>query len=396
MFLRGKLNLININDNYLKIKNNYLFCEVSKKVDQFKEKSTIPVISLGIGDVSGPIDKKLLNVMRKALVEECKAKTFKGYPPEVGYKFLRKQISDFYQNQNINIEFDEVFVNNGACPDIAGILDIFKNNTAVIQNPTYPAYVDTNLLCGNPIIYVDTLDPFSFKTLENKSYLIYLCSPNNPIGITLDKSSLRGWVDFALSTNSVIVFDAAYNSFIKDDSPKSIYEIEGAKQCAIEIASLSKMAGFTGLRAGWTIVPKELVISGFSINSMWERHQTTTFNGIPYHIQKGAAFALSPKGQLLLSKKINQYRYNAQLLSDFLSSNNIEFIGGTNSPYIWAKCPPSLSSWQTFDYILSSCGVVVMPGSGFGELGEGYIRLSCFASTKNTRKAINRLQKLKL
>lgn len=373
-----------INENYLSQKN-YVFTEIGKRVSDFKQQyPNKRILNLGIGDVTRPMDKRLVELMTNALYEQTNKSTFKGYPPETGYNFLKKAIVKKYEENDISVLNDEIFISNGAGCDVTNILNLFKNVTAVIADPTYPAYLDSNKLCGNDVLLLPLSKQNNYKMLpygiaENRSYLIYICSPNNPTGATLDYDELKQWVDFANKTQSIILFDNAYESFIEDNSPKSIYEVEGAKTCAIEISSFSKSAGFTNLRCGFTIVPQNLIRQSQSINKMWLRHQCTFFNGVPYHIQKGALFALSSEGQKICQKNINYYKKNVKILKKYLKDLNFEFVSSNNSPYIWVKIPTSQTSWQYFEYLLGK-GIVCVPGSGFGEWGEGYIRLSAFAT----------------
>lgn len=373
-----------LNKNY-EFKKNYVFTEVSEKVAKFKQQNKdIKVYNLGIGDVTREMDKKLVEVMVKSLQRQENPKTFLGYPPETGYDFLKQAIKKNYNDMNINIDTDEIFVSNGAGCDVTNILSLFDEQTAVIADPTYPAYFDSNFLVGNKIILLPLnkennykMSPSALK--KDKSYLIYICSPNNPTGATLSKEELKQWVDFANQTKSIILFDNAYQSFIVDDCPKSIYCIDDAKKCAIEISSFSKSAGLTNLRCGYTVVPKLLTRQNQMLNKMWFIHQCTFFNGVPYHIQKGAEFALSKEGQKICQKNINYYRQNVKILKNKLAKLGFSFIGNTNSPYVWAKIPNQMTSWKYFDYLLNTYHVVCVPGCAFGENGEGYVRFSAFA-----------------
>ena len=385
-----------INKNYKKLQNNYIFTEISQKITKYLEHNTqADIISLGIGDVSLPLGENLVNVMTKELEKQKTKQGFVGYPPEVGYPFLRNAISRFYKKRKIQIEVEEVFVSNGAGCDIGNILDLFSNLTAVIQDPTYPAYFDSNVLSGNKIKLIRATHENNFlpspKGLKKKSYLIYLCSPNNPTGQTLGKKELKEWVDFANSTNSIIIFDSAYSCFVSDDSPKSIFEIKGSKTCAIEIASFSKMAGFTNIRCGYTIVPKNLIRQNLSLNKMWNRRQCTKFNGVPYFVQKGAEYVLSDDGQNECQKNVNYYKNNVQIIKNCLNQIGLKSINSSNSPYIWVKVKDEYTSWKFFDELLNNCQVVCVPGVGFGKSGEGYVRFSGFGSYENTMIACKRM-----
>ncbi len=392
---------LKLNKNYKKIKNNYIFVEINqRKSNYLKNNKNAKIIDLGVGDVTRPLNKELVEEMQKALNEQIHARTFKGYPPENGYDFLKIQILNYYKQRNVVLQNKDIFISNGACCDVTNILDLFKKNVAVIVSPTYPAYYDSNFLQGNKILLLKSNQDNGFmaspKNLKNKSYLIYLCSPNNPTGVVYTTEQLKQWVDFANKTSSLIIFDCAYESFISDDNlPHFIYEIDGAKTCAIEIASFSKMAGFTNLRCGWTVVPSQLKLNESSINEMWTRRQCTKFNGVPYMIQKGACFALTKNGKLFCKKNIDYYKTNLKILTNCLKQLKIETFSSLHSPYVWFKCPQGLSSWQFFDILLEKCQIVGVPGVGFGKEGEGYFRFSAFAKRKDILIACNRLQQLK-
>ncbi len=385
-----------INECYFANKN-YLFSEIADKVEHFKkDRLNQKIYNLGIGDVTLPLDTKLVDVMERALKEQTHINTFKGYPPETGYDFLKNAIVCTYAQMGIKISIDEIFISNGAGCDVTNILNLFKDVTAVIADPTYPAYYDSNVLCGNDVILLPLnksndykMSPSSLST--DKSYLIYICSPNNPTGATLSHDEIEKWVEFANLTKSIILFDNAYQCFIEDNSPKSIFEVDGAKSCAIEIASFSKCAGFTNLRCGYTVVPKSLTRQDVSLNSMWRRHQCTFFNGVPYHIQKGAEYVLSDEGKEICKNNIEYYKQNAKILRQHLSNSNFEILPSNNSPYVWIKIPLDMTSWQYFDFLLSTYGIVCVPGSGFGVGGEGYIRLSAFAKREDILDACKML-----
>ena len=387
---------MNINENYKNLEESYLFSTVAKKVNEFIQKNPDKkVIRLGIGDVTRPLCKAVIDALHKAVDEMGVQSTFRGYGPEQGYDFLRLAVQKYYKKRNVEPELDEIFISDGAKSDIGNILDIFStNNTVLVPDPVYPVYVDTNVMAGRKVIFSDANGDNGFLPLPDESIkadIIYICSPNNPTGAVYNKEQLKKWVDYALKNKAVILFDAAYECFISDESlPHSIYEIEGAKNCAIEFCSLSKTAGFTGTRCGYTIVPKTLE----KLNKFWLRRQTTKFNGVPYIIQRGAEAVFSESGQQEIKENINYYKENAKIISDTLEKCNISHTGGKHSPYIWLKCPDNMTSWEFFDYLLENIQVVGTPGSGFGKNGEGYFRLTSFGSRENTIEAMQRFEKL--
>ena len=388
---------MNINKNYDNLEQSYLFSTVAKKVNEFSMKfPDKKIIRLGIGDVTLPLCKSVVAAMHKAVDEMGVQATFRGYGPEQGYDFLREAVAKYYSKKNINLDLDEIFISDGAKSDLGNILDLFDvNNTVLVPDPVYPVYVDTNVMAGRKIIFINANSENKFLPLPDKDVkadIIYLCSPNNPTGAVYNKSQLKEWVDYAKNQNAVLLFDSAYECFISDDSlPRSIYEIEGAKDCAIEFCSLSKTAGFTGTRCGYTIVPKNLD----KLNKMWLRRQTTKFNGVPYIVQRAAEAVFSDEGQIEIKENINYYMENAKIISDTLDKLNIWHVGGKHSPYIWLKCPNDMSSWEFFDFLLNEIQVVGTPGCGFGNNGEGYFRLTSFGSKENTLEAMNRLEKVK-
>lgn len=331
---------------------------------------------------------------KKASEEMGVKETFHGYGPEQGYDFLKSKVQAYYASHNVSLENDEIFISDGAKSDLGNILDLFAvDNTVLVPDPVYPVYVDTNTMAGRKIIYIDANAENNFLPLPDKSVkadIIYLCSPNNPTGAVYNKEQLKAWIDYANENKSVILFDSAYECFITDKNlPRSIYEIEGAKTCAIEFCSLSKMAGFTGTRCGYTVIPK--TIENGLLNKMWLRRQTTKFNGVPYIIQRGAEAVFTEDGQKEIQENLNYYKENAKLISDVLTKHNIWHIGGKHSPYIWLKCPDNMTSWEFFDYLLTNVQIVGTPGSGFGRNGEGYFRLTSFGSRENTIEAVKRL-----
>lgn len=391
-----------INKNYFNIEQNYLFSTIAKKVDEFQAKNPgTEVIRLGIGDVTKPLCKEVIKSLHSAVDEMADSKTFRGYGPEQGYAFLREQVRAYYLERDVELENKEIFISDGAKSDISNILDIFdKDNIVLIPDPVYPVYVDTNIMLGREIKYLDANEKNGFLPLPDSSMhvdIIYLCSPNNPTGAVYNYDQLKVWVDYAIDNNAVILFDSAYEAFISDSSlPRSIFEIEGAKKCAIEFCSLSKTAGFTGTRCGYTVVPMELEFEDTKLNNLWLRRQTTKFNGVSYIIQMGAAAVFSEEGQRQIKEVIKYYKDNASLISSALEDMNIWFTGGKNSPYVWLKCPNGMDSWEFFDLLLNEANVVGTPGAGFGKNGEGFFRLTAFGDKNNTLQAINRIKSLDL
>lgn len=390
-----------INDNYKNLETSYLFSTVKRKVKEFCDKNPDKkVIRLGIGDVTRPLCKSVIAAMHNAVDEMGTYKGFHGYGPEQGYDFLKEKIQSYYLKNNVKLELNEIFISDGAKSDVGNILDLFSiENKVLIPDPVYPAYVDTNIMNGRKITYIKADKENDFLPIPNDSYkadIAYICSPNNPTGAVYTKEQLKIWVDWALKNNAIIIYDAAYECFIERDSelPKSIFEIEGAKKCALEICSLSKMAGFTGTRCGYTVVPNDLNFDDMNLNKMWLRRQTTKFNGVAYIIQRGAEAVFSEEGQKEIRENINYYKNNARIMAQTLTKHNIYFTGGVNSPYIWLKCPNNMGSWEFFDYLLNEIGIVGTPGAGFGKFGEGYLRLTAFGTYEDTKEAMERLDKL--
>ncbi len=385
---------MNINENYLNLEESYLFSTVAKKVNEFIQNNPDKkVIRLGIGDVTLPLCKAVIEAMHNAVDEMAKKETFRGYGPEQGYDFLREKVQAYYKKRNVELELDEIFISDGAKSDVGNILDIFsKDNVILVPDPVYPVYVDTNIMAGRKVIFADANKENGFLPLPDsnqKADIIYICSPNNPTGAVYNKEQLKKWVDYAISNNAIILFDAAYECFVSDEKlPRSIFEIEGAKNCAIEFCSLSKTAGFTGTRCGYTIVPKLLG----KLNKFWLRRQTTKFNGVPYIIQRGAEAVFTEKGLDEIKENINYYKENAKVISETLDRCNIWHVGGKHSPYIWLKCPNNMKSWEFFDLLLEKIQVVGTPGSGFGKNGEGFFRLTSFGSKENTIEAMKRFE----
>lgn len=389
-----------INENYKNLNESYLFSTIAKKVSEFalanKDKE---IIKLGIGDVTLPLCPAVIEALHNAVDEMSRKETFKGYGPEQGYDFLKSAIQDYYKNNGVCVDLNEIFISDGAKSDLGNILDLFdKNNTCLVPDPVYPVYVDTNVMADRKIIFIDANEENNFLPLPDYSVnadIIYICSPNNPTGAVYNREQLAKWVDYAVKNNAIILFDAAYESFIDDkDLPKSIYEIENAKKCAIEFCSFSKTAGFTGTRCGYTIVPKDLNYNGMSLNKMWLRRQTTKFNGVPYIVQKGAAAVFTLEGQKQIRENLNYYKQNAKVISDTLEKLGIKYTGGKNSPYIWLKCPDNMNSWDFFDLLLTKIGVVGTPGSGFGKNGENWFRLTSFNTFEKTTEAMERFYQL--
>ncbi len=394
-----------LNENYLNLKESYLFSEISHRVNSYI--STNPdkrVIRLGIGDVTLPIGPAVISQLHEGVNALANAETFKGYGPEQGYAFLREAIVDYYKQNNVIIDADEVFVSDGAKSDTGNITDLFdKDNVILIPDPVYPVYVDTNIMNGRNITYIDANIQNNFLPMPDHSVhadIIYICSPNNPTGAAYNKEQLKEWVDYALENNAVILYDSAYECFITDETlPRSIFAIDGAKKCAIEFCSLSKTAGFTGTRCGYTIVPKDLSFTAsntaqMSLNAMWNRRQTTKFNGVSYIVQKGAAAVFSVEGMAQCKKNIQYYQENARIIAEGLAQKNIRYFGGVNSPYIWFECPNNMDSWDFFDYLLCHAQIVGTPGAGFGKNGQKFFRLTSFGNRENTIEAMERINKL--
>ena len=388
---------IKLNDNFDNIKESYLFSEIAKRVNKYSaEHPEAKIIRLGIGDCTLPLTKTVIDAMHKAVDEMGVKETFRGYPPEYGYDFLREAISKYYASNGVDVAADEIFVSDGAKSDCGNIVDILGDNTILIPDPVYPVYMDSNIMSGRKIELISGNQENGFLPmptgLEVKPYVIYICSPNNPTGATYNKEQLGEWIAFAKKSGSLIIFDSAYEAFIKGDYPHSIYAVEGARECVIEICSFSKMAGFTGTRCSWTVFPKELEVNEKSVQKMWARRQATKFNGVPYVIQRAAEAALSPEGVKEAMANIDYYMSNGKLIGELLKEKGVWFSGGVCSPYIWLKCPNNMKSWDFFDMLLEKVQVVGTPGAGFGDEGEGYFRLTSFGSREATIEAIERLK----
>lgn len=394
--------MVKINKNYGNIKETYLFSETAKKIAAFsKAHPEVKVIKMSIGDVTKPLVPQVVDAMVSASKEMGTPEGFHGYGPEQGYSFLKDKIKNYYEKEiGVELEADEIFISDGAKSDIANITDLFSNdNVIVVPDPVYPVYVDSNVMLGREIRYIKGSENNNFLPMPSdqvKGDIFYLCSPNNPTGSAYTVEQLKVWVDFAIKNNAVILFDAAYESFVTTNAARSIFQVDGAKKCAIEFCSFSKTAGFTGTRCGYTVVPKTLQFDGFSLNKMWLRRQTTKFNGVSYVVQKGAEAVFSEDGLKNVRKTIEYYRENAAIMMRSLKKIGVDFTGGINSPYIWLKVPNGMTSWEFFDYLLENCGVAGTPGSGFGECGEGYFRLTAFNTHENTIEAMERIEKLLL
>ncbi len=394
-----------LNENYLNIKQSYLFSEIAKRVDDYTAANPDKkIIRLGIGDVTQPLGSLVIEALHKAVDEMSKAETFRGYGPEQGYDFLRESIQAYYKRNGVQIDTDEIFVSDGAKSDTGNITDMFSvDNTVLVPDPVYPVYVDTNTMNGRKIIYMDGTAENGFLPMPDdsiKADIIYLCSPNNPTGAVYNKEQLKAWVDYANKNDAIILFDSAYECFVAEpDLPRSIFSIEGSKTCCVEFCSLSKTAGFTGTRCGYTIVPKDIekkTSDGrtLNLNRMWNRRQTTKFNGVPYIIQRGAARVFSEEGMAEAKTMINVYRKNAKLISDTMDDLGVKYTGGINSPYIWFECPFGMYSWDFFDKMLNEIQVVGTPGAGFGKNGDNFFRLTSFNNYENTKEAMERFRTL--
>ncbi len=392
--------MASINKNFNKLNTSYLFSEIAKRTKAFlQENQGIEIMRLGIGNTTEKLTPEVVKGLKKGVSKLADIKTYTGYGDEQGDIRLRNSLCEFYKNQEIILDPQEIFISDGAKPDTANITSIFGlDNDVAVADPVYPVYVDSNIISGRKIIYMECLEENSFvPTLpKTKTDIIFLCSPNNPTGSVMNKKQLKEFVDYAIKNNAVIVFDAAYSEYIKDSNlPRSIYEIPGAKKCAIEINSFSKWAGFTGVRLGWTIVPMDLVIEGAEkgkVNSFWNRRQTTMFNGASNIVQEGGLAVLSKQGQKECKKLVEYYMNNAKIIKDGLLKMGLKVFGGENAPYIWLKTPNKMNSWDFFDKLLKEAHVVGTPGSGFGSKGEGYLRLREFGHKENVENAIKNIQ----
>ncbi|MDR1066140.1 MAG: LL-diaminopimelate aminotransferase [Clostridiales bacterium] len=387
-----------LNENYFKLKDSYLFHTIALKVEKRrKERPGEKIISLGIGDTTRPLCVAAADALRAAADEMSVKETYKGYGPYEGYDFLRESVADYYETFGANVDSGDVFISSGAKDDISNILDVFgADNVVAAPNPVYPVYVDTNVMLGRETTYIEGNEANGFTPTPSARLdadIIYICSPNNPTGAVYTKDKLKRWVDYANERGAVILFDAAYEAFIRDRSlPRSVYEIDGAERCAVELCSLSKTAGFTGVRCGWTVVPKTLERGGVKLKDLWLRRQSTKFNGVSYVIQRAAAAVLAEEGLRQTRADIDEYMKNGEIIAKVLREKGVKFFGGENSPYIWLKC--GASSWDFFDMLLDKAGIVGTPGAGFGSAGEGYFRLTVFGSGEDALEAAERLKKV--
>ena len=396
-----------LNENYQNVKDSYLFAEIARRVKVYEEthpEKAADIIRLGIGDVTLPLTKSVIEALHEAVDSQAVSETFKGYGPEQGYAFAQEAIADYYARNGVEVKVSDIFISDGAKSDTGNITELFaKDNVVLVPDPVYPVYVDTNTMDGKNIIYMNGTKENNFLPMpdENvKADIIYLCSPNNPTGACYNKEQLEAWVAYALKNDAVILYDSAYEAFITDPTlPRSIYAIEGAKKCAIEFCSLSKTAGFTGTRFSYTVVPEELVFETsnggtLSLHNMWNRRQCTKFNGTPYIIQYAGAKVFTEEGMKECQENFVYYRENARMIAETLEKKGISFTGGVNSPYIWFECPKGMESWEFFDYLLENAQVVGTPGAGFGENGKNYFRLTSFGKHEKTKEAMERFNSL--
>ena len=388
-----------LNKHYSELNESYLFSTIAHKVAAYqKANPDKDIIRLGIGDVTLPLAKSVTDAMLKAVEEQGKKETFHGYiPSEQGYEFLRSAIQKYYAGHGVELDMAEIFVSDGAKSDLGNLLDLFDvDNTVLVPDPVYPVYVDDNVMAGRKILYMAASAENNFLPMPDDNVhadIVYLCSPNNPTGATYTVEQLKEWVRWAKANNALILFDAAYECFVSEPGlARSIYEVEGAKDCAVEVCSFSKIAGFTGTRCGYTVVPKELEREGMNINKLWLRRQTTKFNGVPYVVQRAAAAVFTESGMAEIQANLDYYRKNAKVIADALDECGVWYCGGKNSPYIWLRCPGNMKSWEFFDWLLENCGVVGTPGVGFGECGEGYFRLTAFGDAEKTKLAAERIK----
>lgn len=383
--------------HYTELKDTYLFNTIYRKTDEYLAAHPGKrVLKLGVGDVSYPLCKKVIEALHEAVDDQSRIETFHGYMPEHGAMFLREAIAKYYSGWDVDMTTDEVFVSSGACDDLGDLLEMFdRDNTVLVIEPAYPEYVDTNLLYGRKVIHLPAGEGDGFLPLPDESIdadIIYICSPNNPTGSAYTREKLKKWVDYANKKDAVILYDAAYEIFIEeDDVPHSIYEIEGADTCAVEVCSFSKTAGFTGTRVGYTIVPSKLERMGVNLNALWSRNRETRTNGISYILQKGASAVFTPEGQEQIHESISVYKKNAKVIMDAIDKCGFWYVGGKNSPYVWMKCPNNMGSWEFFDYLLNKLQIVGTPGVGFGSCGEGFLRLSAFGDPDDTQEAAKRI-----
>lgn len=387
-----------VNKHYAQLEESYLFSNIAHKVADYQAAHPdADIIRLGIGDVTLPLAKSVVEALHAASEEQGHKETFHGYiPSEQGYPFLREAIRDYYARRGVRLDTAEIFVSDGAKSDLGNLLDLFDvDNTVLVPDPVYPVYVDDNVMAGRPIRYLPATADNGFLPMpgaDTAGDIVYLCSPNNPTGATYTREQLKVWVDWANAHDAVILFDAAYECFVTEPGlARSIYEVEGAETCAIEVCSFSKIAGFTGTRCGYTIVPEALLREGMSLNKMWLRRQTTKFNGVAYIVQRAAAAVFSPEGMEQIQQNLDYYRRNAAVIGAALEEAGVWYCGGKNSPYLWLRCPDGMTSWQFFDWLLDTAHVVGTPGEGFGACGEGYFRLTAFGDAERTKEAAARI-----
>ena len=389
--------MIRPNKYYSELKDSYLFYNIAQKTKAYVEQHPgTKLLRMGIGDVSLPLCDAVIRALHEAVDDQASKSSFHGYMPECGAPFLREKIAEHYEKRGVSLAADEVFVSSGASDELGDILDLFeRSSSALVIEPAYPAYVDANVMAGRKIVHLSSSEENSFlpePSEDIKADLLYICSPNNPTGAVFSREQLQVWVDFANENGSLILFDAAYEAFIEDETlPHSIFELDGAKTCAIEICSLSKTAGFTGTRLGYTVIPKALKRNGMNLNEMWVRNRTTKTNGVSYIIQKGGAAVFTEEGQRQIHENIQIYKKNAKILMKALDQIGMWYCGGKNAPYIWMRCPRGMKSWEFFDYLLHKIQVVGTPGEGFGAAGEGYFRFSTFGSPEDTKEAAERI-----
>ena len=387
-----------MNRHYTEMAQSYLFSTVNKKVSEFSAAHPErEIIRLGIGDVTLPLAKPVIQALHQAVDEMGTAEGFHGYGPEQGYPFLKDAIRDYYAERGVQVASDEIFISDGAKSDLANILGLFgEDNTVLVPDPVYPTSVDDNISDGRRVIYAQAGEENGFLPMPDESKkadIIYICSPSNPTGAVYTPAQLKEWVDFANANGSVILFDAAYECFVTEPGKaRSIFEAEGARTCAIEICSFSKIAGFTGTRCGYTLVPMELEREGMNLNKTWLRRQTTKFNGVPYIVQRAAAAVFTKEGMAEIQHNLDYYRQNARVIAQALEECGVWYCGGKNSPYIWMKCPGGMDSWTFFDWLLENAGVVGTPGAGFGACGEGFFRLTAFGNAEKTKEAAQRMK----
>ena len=389
--------MVKPNAHYRELQSSYLFYNISLKTKAYCEAHPgTKLLRLGVGDVTLPLCSEVIKALHEAVEDQAHKERFHGYMPECGADFYKKVLKEYYEKRNVLLEEEEIFASSGASDELGDILDLFSaDNTVLVMEPAYPAYVDANVIAGHRIIHYPSDASNGFTPLPKEGLsadMIYICSPNNPTGAVFTKEKLKKWVDFANETGAVILFDAAYEAYIKDESlPHSIYEVEGSRSCAIEISSLSKTAGFTGTRCGYTVIPKALVQQGMCFNDMWVRNRTTKTNGVSYILQRGAAAVFTPEGQRQIHENIGVYKKNAAVLMEALDRCGIRYFGGKNAPYVWMQCPNGMGGWELFDFLLEKAQIVGTPGEGFGACGTGYFRLSSFGSPEDTAEAARRI-----